>query len=71
MPIERYCTRPGCPGGAGCTNEFRDPEDSCTMEYVASKQAPEYNWQGEGPPPSRWWALDGTLVYRSFSDYCR
>ncbi len=40
------------------------------MEYVASKDKPEYNWKGEGPPPHRWTALDGTIVYRSFSDYC-
>jgi hypothetical protein len=40
------------------------------MEYVASKERPQYNWHGEGNPPRRWKAPDGTLVYRSFSDYC-
>ncbi len=70
MPIERYCTKPGCPGGDGCTNTYRKLGDSCTMEYVASDYKPEYNWRGEGPPPRRWTALDGTIIYRSYSDYC-
>lgn len=70
MPVERYCTNPGCPGGDGCTNKFRDRHRACTMEYVASSYRPEYTWKGEGPPPSRWRAADGTVVYRSFSDYC-
>ena len=68
MPIERHCTNPGCPGGDGCTNKYRRPGDSCTMEYVATGS--KYDWLGEGPPPYRWIAADGTIVYRSFSDYC-
>lgn len=70
MLIERYCTMKGCPGGEGCINEYRSPGDPCTMEYVASKTKPEWNWLGEGPPPARWRAADGTIVYRSFADYC-
>jgi hypothetical protein len=70
MPIERYCTNPGCPGGAGCTNEYRRKDEPCTMEYVADPTKPEYNWQGDGPPPRRWRAKNGTIVYRSYSDYC-
>lgn len=69
MPIERYCTNPGCPGGNGCTNEYRTKGQSCTMEYVAEPGSP-YNWNGDGPPPNRWTAPDGTVVYRSYSDYC-
>lgn len=38
------------------------------MEYVATGS--KYDWQGEGPPPSRWKAADGCIVYRSYSDYC-
>lgn len=68
-PIERYCTNPGCPGGDGCTNKYRRPGSSCTMEYVAADYAPEFRWRGEGPPPRRWMA-GGTLVYRSYFDYC-
>ena len=72
MAIERYCTEKGCPGGDGCTNKFRRAGEPCTMEYVAapldSPQA-QFNWLGEEPPPARWW-VNGTLVYRSFSDYC-
>lgn len=73
MPIERYCTEKGCPGGDGCTNKWRQPGRPCTMEYVAAPEgSPEarFNWLGEGPPPSRWVASDGTHVYRSYSDYC-
>lgn len=29
-----------------------------------------YVWAGEGPEPAKWWASDGTLVYRSYADYC-
>jgi len=73
MAIERYCTKEGCLGGDGCTNKWRQPGMPCTMEYVASPDGtPEarFNWLGEGPPPSRWRAADGTIVYRSYSDYC-
>lgn len=70
MPVERYCTNPGCPGGDGCTNKYRRAGEDCTMEYVASKDNPKYNWKGEGNPPARWVASDGTIVYRSYSDYC-
>lgn len=68
MTIERYCTKEGCPGGEGCINSYRTPGQPCTMEYVAS--GGKYDWKGEGPPPSRWTAPDGTVVYRSYSDYC-
>ena len=70
MPIERYCIEQGCPGGDGCTNKHRMPGKPCVMEYVAADCQPGYRWLGEGPPPRRWVALDGTHVYRSFADYC-
>jgi hypothetical protein len=70
MAIERYCTMKGCEGGDKCQNKYRTDGQPCTMEYVASKERPEYNWVGEGPPPSRWRAADGTIVYRSYADYC-
>lgn len=69
MSVERYCTKAGCPGGGGCINTWRKPDDQCTYEYVASKDRPQYNWKGEGNPPARWVALDGTHVYRSMADY--
>lgn len=69
MPIERYCTQKGCPGGDGCTNEHRKEGLPCTMEYVAANMEPEFRWKGDDPPPRRWIA-GGTLVYRSYSDYC-
>lgn len=70
MPIDRYCTNQGCPGGDGCTNSHRTKGESCTMEYIADPNDPTYNWHGDEPPPRRWRAKDGTIVYRSFSDYC-
>lgn len=29
-----------------------------------------YAWTGDGPAPAKWTAPDGTLVYRSYEDYC-
>lgn len=29
-----------------------------------------YAWQGDGPEPPHWYASDGTLVFRSYEDYC-
>lgn len=69
MPIERYCILPECKGGENCIHDGQSTEGQCVYEYVASKDKPQFNWLGEEPPPSRWWA-DGTLVYRSFADYC-
>jgi hypothetical protein len=69
MTIERYCINPECAGGDQCLNKFRNRGQQCTMEYVASKTRPEYNWLGEGLPPPRWTAPDGTIVYRTFADY--
>lgn len=72
MAIQRWCTKVGCAGGDGCTNEYRKPGEDCTMEYVAAPEdSPKarFNWLGDDPPPRRWWA-DGTLVYRSYADYC-
>lgn len=69
MPIERYCTNDGCPGAEGCTNAWRDVSRPCVYEYVAADSRPEYRWLGEDPPPRRWRAADGTIVYRSLADY--
>lgn len=30
----------------------------------------QYQWKGEGPAPAKWTAADGTIVYRSYADYC-
>jgi hypothetical protein len=48
------------------------PERSEAVEhrYVPENYAPEYRWKGEGPAPRRWVAEDGTVVYRSYADYC-
>lgn len=73
MPIERYCINTGCKGGADCTNEYRNPSRQCVYEYVAAPPGSpdaKYNWLGDGPPPRRWVAPDGTHVYRTFADYC-
>lgn len=31
---------------------------------------PEHRWKGPGDPPRKWTAEDGTVVYRSYEDYC-
>lgn len=36
----------------------------------ADKLEPRLRWDGEGPAPARWTAGDGTIVYRSYADYC-
>jgi len=46
---------------------------SKTTDYTTYRPEdfePQYRWQGEGPPPRRWRAADGTVVYRSYADYC-
>jgi hypothetical protein len=69
MSVERYCTNAGCPGGDACTNKYRTLGQPCVMEYVAADLPEHLRWQGEGNPPRRWNA-HGTIVYRSFADYC-
>lgn len=67
MAVEWYCALGiGCAEPKAC--KHRHSDGSCAYEYVA-KPGSEYNWTGEGPPPRRWTAPNGTLVYRSYSDY--
>lgn len=45
------------------------------VKPAPQKDPPAYDetihgWKGEGPPPPRWTAPDGTIVYRSYGDYC-
>lgn len=61
-----YCALP-CDGREAC--QYRHSDGSCVYEYDASKYEEQFRWKGDGPPPRRWWA-NGTLVYRSFADYC-
>lgn len=67
MPVERYCILDTCRGKA-CMHRHID--GSCVYEYDASKYEEKYRWDGEENPPRRWRASDGTLVYRTFADYC-
>lgn len=39
-------------------------------KYTPENLPDEYRWKGSGPAPSRWTADDGTVVYRSYADYC-
>ena len=41
-----------------------------TATFAGDDLPEKYRWKGEGPAPAKWWADDGTLVYRSYSDYC-
>jgi len=45
-------------------------EEEDLAAYRPDKYPPEYRWLGEGPPPVKWCAPDGTIVYRSYADYC-
>ncbi len=38
--------------------------------YRPETMPEKYRWKGEGPPPPKWRAADGTVVYRSYADYC-
>lgn len=38
---------------------------------AGGEELPEHlRWKGEGPMPAKWKADDGTIVYRSYEDYC-
>lgn len=65
--IERHCILPLCDKATDCQHRHGG---NCAYEYVAAKTPPEYRWFGEGEPPKRWKAKDGTIVYRSFADSC-
>jgi hypothetical protein len=70
MPCTWYCTE-GCESAEKCEHlPTRAPGEQCVFTYDASVGDPRYNWTGDGPPPRRWRAADGTMVYRSFADYC-
>lgn len=69
--IERYCTLKDCPGTNSCHHKGLAIRSlNCPYEYLAANYDPKHRWKGDGNPPRRWVALDGTVVYRSFSDYC-
>lgn len=68
MPCEWYCTE-GCANKEACKYPKPPRKEGCVFAYDAANSEPQFRWMGEGPPPKRWWA-NGTLVYRSYSDYC-
>lgn len=43
--------------------------ENSKIEWTDHTWNPWYGCTQVGPPPHRWMA-DGTMVYRSFSDYC-
>jgi len=67
MWTKPYCTVSGCEGGEAC-KQLRI-NGTCSFEYNPENYKPQHRWPGEGPPPARWVADDGTVVYRCFSDY--
>ena len=44
---------------------YHAPEDQ-----VLTPLPEHLRWKGPGDPPPRWTAPDGTIVYRSYADYC-
>lgn len=67
MARDWYCTL-GCTEAKDC--RYGQPRDGCCYEYDAHRYPENLRWNGEGDPPSRWRASNGTVVYRTFSDYC-
>ena len=39
-------------------------------EWYEAGLAEKYRWKGPGPAPAKWTAEDGTIVHRSYEDYC-
>lgn len=68
MWTEPYCVKEDCAGGADC-KQLRVRDGSCAFEYDPARYKEAHRWTGDGPPPNRWMAPDGTLVYRCYSDY--
>ncbi|WP_068018958.1 hypothetical protein [Rhodoplanes sp. Z2-YC6860] len=67
MPVEWFCTLK-CPSKEQC--KHRSEQGSCAYEYDAADYSDGTKWLGEGDPPRRWTGVGGTIVYRSFADYC-
>jgi hypothetical protein len=58
MPTEWFCVAK-CSGKEVCKHRLK----------ADGKYEAHHRWKGEGDPPSRWNA-GGTIVYRTFSDFC-
>lgn len=56
--------------------QVRDPAEvpsasAALFAPIDQSTLPEHHrWKGPGPMPARWTAADGTIVYRSYADYC-
>lgn len=50
------------------TGQVRAPE--INGDLGTAPQQTEYEWHGDSAEPKRWVASDGTIVYRSYADYC-
>ena len=66
MAKDWYCTLK-CNSASECTRRLNG---KCSYEYDAKYYPDLYRWSGDGDPPPRWTAMDGTIVYRTFSDFC-
>lgn len=67
MACEWYCIRE-CKTRDDC--KHRNLSDrTCVYEYDASHYDAPMRWKGDGHPPRRC-NSGGTIVYRTFSDYC-
>lgn len=65
--MRRYCVRKEKCGVGFCDAL---PGQPCIFEYDEAKSPAEMRYQGDQwPPPRRWLSKDGTLVYRTYSDY--
>lgn len=67
MATEWFCIEK-CGGKDACKHRH-EADGSCVYEYDASRYSADMRWKGDGDPPRRWNA-GGTIVYRTFADYC-
>lgn len=65
MSEKTFCTLK-CEGAC----HHRNGHGKCCYEYSPADCPPSHRWKGEGDPPARWRIPNGTIVYRTFSDFC-
>lgn len=52
------------------SNAFSDHQDTARRGKFVDRDQEKHPWKGPGPMPAKWTADDGTIVYRSYADYC-
>lgn len=63
----KYCT---LTKSETCDCQYPNEDGSCSYMYDSERIYPPFKWNGEWPPPPKWTTADGTIVYRTYADYC-